>query len=399
MAESIFQYPLDLTGKATSNNVTFPIKLAVGKTKRAFAFPAGAFYADSFAIRLPGDFTTKFKRGTDYELVITDPRYQRETKNQEICHAVIVTNNTIGDSILASAQIVGGPNSANVPQIERALNDANLDNRRISFLDLQGVPETLPGAPAYKDIGDLFGFEYIIAELAGLREAINSGDSVQLEQMLAAVERLAATFAEGLANHVSAEGNVHKTTAHQVGTLTQEEIRELISGVTDQINQVSTEIESLKSSDSQIDERLTAFQQAMNAWQQALDQVNLNYQNAQKIVANAVDLVAKLNKRVTEQQQEIDTLKNRCAALETAIQQINTKLSQLENVDQTHNQQIAANASAITALDQKLANHAAANDPHPVYLHKTLGGTVQANVHLNATLSTRDDVQAEAGSR
>lgn len=399
MAESIFQYPLDLTGKATTNNVTFPIKLAVGKTKRAFAFPAGAFYADSFEIRIPGDFTTKFFRGKDYELIITDPRYQRETKNKEICHAVVITNNTIGDSILASAQIVGGPNAANVPEIERALNDAKLDSRRISFLDLQGVPETLPGAPAYKDLGDLFGFEYIIAELAGLREAINAGDSVQLEQMLAAVERLAATFLEGLNHHASAEGNVHNANPHQIGTLTQEEIRELISGVTNQINQVSTEIEELKASDGQIATQLTAFQSAMQTWQRALDQVNLNYQNAQQAVANAVDLVAKLNKRVTEQQQEIDTLKNRCAALETAIQQINTKLSQLESVDSTHNQQIAANASAITALDQKLTNHTAANDPHPNYLHKTIGGTVQANVHLNATLSTRDDVQAEAGSR
>ncbi|MGL5223528.1 MAG: hypothetical protein ACRC8I_11500, partial [Plesiomonas shigelloides] len=195
------------------------------------------------------------------------------------------------------------------------------------------------------------------------------------------------------------QGNVHNATAHQLNTLTQEEIRELIGGVTNQINTVSSEIEKLKGADGQFGQQLAAIVEAMATWQSALDQVGVNYQNVQQSLAEAVDLVGKLNKKVTEQQQEIDGLKERCASLETAVQEINRKLGQLAATDQTHAQQIAANASAITALDQRLTSHANANDPHPNYLHKTIGGTVQANVHLNATLSTRDDVQAEAGSR
>ncbi|ENA1355168.1 hypothetical protein ABFJ57_004668, partial [Salmonella enterica subsp. enterica serovar Chester] len=62
-------------------------------------------------------------------------------------------------------------------------------------------------------------------------------------------------------------------------------------------------------------------------------------------------------------------------------------------------QQVNNNTNAISQANQNLQNHIAADNPHTGYLHKRYGGVVQAAVHVNANLTSRDDVQAEAGTK
>lgn len=399
MPDILLQYPLDLTGKMTSNAVSIPIVLGGGKVNRAFAFPAGPFYADTFKLRPANSPNTTYKRGVDYELIYIHPVYQKLAGNKEICMAVVVTNSAIPTDVVASAQVTGGPQSANVAAIKQALIDANLDDRVVNFKDLRNVPDTFAAAPSFKDVGDIFGFEYIITELAGIRDSINSGNTVQLEQLKVLIENMQTQFMAALNNHINAQGNVHSLDIHQANGLTETEIRALIQGVQTAINAVLADIGNLKAADTAINQRIDAVVAALGSWNDQLNSVAQNYQRMALQMANLNDLVTQLQKMVTGQNQVIAGLNQRITDLENSGQDTQQQIQQLQQDLTALRQQVANNTSAISTVSQNLNTHVNADNPHPKYLHKQYGGVVQAAVHVNSSLTSRDDVQAEAGTK
>lgn len=399
MPDIIFQYPPDLTGSMTSNAVSIPVVLGGGKVNRAFAFPAGPFYADTFKLRSASSPNTPYKRGTDFELILSHPVYQKLSGNREVVMGVVVTNSAIPTDIIVSAQVVGGPQSANIAAIKQGLAEANLDDRVVDFASLRNVPDTWPAAPSFKDLGDLFGFEYIITELAGVRNAINSGATVQLEQLKTLIENMQTQFMAALNAHINATGNVHSLDIHQANGLTETEIRALIQGVQTAINAVIADIGNLKAADTAINGRIDAIIAALASWNDQLNSVAQNYQRMALQMANLNALVAQLQKMVNDQNQVINGLKQRVSDLESQGSDTQQQIQDLSGDVNALKQQVANNASAISTVSQNLASHNAADNPHPQYLHKSYGGVVQANVHVNASLTSRDDVQAEAGTR
>ncbi|QVW28692.1 hypothetical protein pEaSNUABM8_00195 [Erwinia phage pEa_SNUABM_8] len=399
MPDILFQYPLDLTGKMTSNAVSIPIVLGGGKVNRAFAFPAGPFYADDFKLRPANAPNTTYKRGVDYELIFAHPVYQKLAGNKEVCMAVVVTNSAIPTDVIASTQVVGGPQSAVIAAIKQAIIDANLDDRVVDFKDLRNVPDTFAAAPSFKDIGDIFGFEYIITELAGIKDSINAGNTVQLEQLKSLIENMQTQFMAALNNHINAQGNVHSLDIHQANGLTETEIRALIQGVQTAINAVLADIGDLKAADTAINQRIDAIVAALGSWNDQLNAVAQNYQRMALQMANLNDLVAQLQKMVTDQNQVIAGLNQRVTDLENSGQDTQQQIQQLQQDLTALKQQVANNTSGISTVSQNLTNHINADNPHPKYLHKQYGGVVQAAVHVNSSLTSRDDVQAEAGTK
>ncbi|QOC54628.1 hypothetical protein pSALSNUABM04_168 [Salmonella phage pSal-SNUABM-04] len=399
MPDILFQYPLDLTGAASSNAVNVPVVLGGGKVNRAFAFPAGPFFADTFRMRPANQPNTIYKRGTDYELIYVHPAYMKLAKNREICMGVVVTNPTIPTDIVCLAQVVGGPQSAVISAIKQALADANLEDRKVDFADLRNVPDTFAAAPAFKDLGDLFGFEYIITQLALMTDAINSGNEVQLQQILAAMTDMQTQMMAALQSHIDAKGNVHALDIHQANGLTETEIRALIQTVQTAINAVLADIGNLKAADTALGARIDAVVSALGSWNDQLNSVALNYQKAALQQADLNSLVLQLQKMVNDQNQVINGLKQRISDLESAGSDTQQQIQDLTGQLNALKQQVAGLQNSINTLSQNLQNHINADNPHPNYLHKQYGGVVQAAVHVNSSLTSRDDVQAEAGSR
>lgn len=399
MADIVFQYPLDLRGTLTSNAVTRPITLGSGKVNRAFAFPAGPFYADTFKMYASNKPGTLYKRGVDYELVFLHPAYEKLTKGREIVMAVVVTNSAIPTSITVAAQVVGGPQSANVTAIEQAIKELKLEDRTVDFKDLRNVPDTFPSAPTFKDVGDIYGFEFIITVLSGIKDAINSGSAVQLEQIKAIIDGLKQDFLDALNAHVNAQGNVHKLDIHQANGLTETEIRALIANVQAAIDATIQDINGLKAADTALGARIDAVVQSLVAWNDQLNVVAQNYQKMSLALANLNSLVLQLQKMVNDLQSAVNALTQRVTDLESQGRDFQQKLDNMQAQINALNTRVTNNTNAISQANQNLANHIAADNPHPNYLHKTYGGVVQAAVHVNNSLTTRDDVQAEAGTR
>lgn len=399
MSDIIFQYPLDLKGTLTSNAVSIPVVLGSGKVNRSFAFPAGPFYADSFKLRATNSPTTPYKRGTDYELIFAHPAYMKLSGNKEVVMAVVVTNSSIPTDIIVTAQVVGGPMSANVTAIENAIAILGIDNKKVNFADLIDFPDTLPGAPAFKDVGDIFGFEYVITLLSGILDAIGSGDAVQLEKIKDIIGDIKNNFLDALNAHINATGNVHNLDIHDIDGLTATEIRALIAGVQAAIDATLVQIGDLKAADTALGGRIDAIVSSLTTFNDQLNTVDQNYQKMTLIVANLNSLVLSLQKTVNELKQtavglqdQIDDLKSGAGDAQQQIDQLRVDLTALTR-------RVTTTEGNIASVNQTLANHLSAADPHTQYLHKQYGGVVQANVHVNANLTTRDDVQADAGSR
>lgn len=399
MSEFIFQYPLDLTGKLTSNAVNIPITLGTGKVNRSFAFPAGPFYADSFKLRSVNSPATPYVRGTDYELIFAHTDYEKLSRNQEVCMAVVVTNSKIPTDITVSAQVVGGPQSAAVEAIRQAIVSLNIDNKVVDFADLRNFPDTLPAAPTFKDIGDLFGFEYIITMLSGILDAIGSGDSTQLENIKAIIDDIKNNFLTALLTHANSEGNVHNLNIHQINGLTETEIRALIAAVQTAIDATITQINALKAADVAINARIDAVVSSLASFNDQLNVVNQNYQKMVLIVANLNSQVAAFSKQVGDLTELVNNLQLQIDALKSEQGDTSQLIDQLR-IDLTAlTRRVTTTEQNIGTINQTVSNHLTAADPHTQYLHKQYGGVVQANVHVNANLTSRDDVQAEAGTK
>jgi hypothetical protein len=80
------------------------------------------------------------------------------------------------------------------------------------------------------DIGDVYGFEYLVHAIDRVRDAIEVGDTAQYDQIYAYIDHVQSTLqaeidsGNGALNaHLSDFGNPHRTTAQQVGAYTTQQ--------------------------------------------------------------------------------------------------------------------------------------------------------------------------------
>lgn len=395
MTELVVKFPFDLTGQLLSNAVSYPIVLGPGPINRAFAFPAGPFFADTLRITPANNPTQPLVRNTDYQIIFLHPKLTKMSAGLEVNMAVVITNPAVSTNINVSAQIVGGPMGAWVDGITQAIDDLNLDNRVVDFSTLRNLPETYAPAPSYKDIGDLFGFEYVIAQISSLTDVINSGDATQVEAIKDIFDSLVTTFQSALSAHVDATGNVHSLTAHQINTLTETEIRSLVQGVQSSIDATIQEINNLKTSDTQINARIDGVVSSMAAWNLQLTTVNNNYQKQVLIIANLQAEIAGYRTEVMSLEDQVTQLTQQLAATNAQVSTLSQQVTALSNTVTTMGAQITALQQGLATTNSTFQSHLSASDPHPNYLHKQLGGTVNASVRVNGNMVSRDDVQAE----
>lgn len=396
MSDIVLRFPFDLTGSLTSNAVRHPVVLGPGPINRGFAFPTGPFFVDTLRIVAANNPTKPLVRGTDFEVIFLHPKLTKMTGGREICMGIVITNNTVPTDIVPSAQIIGGPMGAWVEGIERAIADLQLDNRVVDFSKLRDLPEEYAPAPSYKDIGDLFGFEYVIAQISALTDVVNAGGNTQVEAIKDIFDNLVTTFTTALTAHATAEGNVHHLDIHQINGLTETEIRAAIQVVQKNIDDTIKQINDLKTSDTQINARIDAVISSMQAYNLQLTTVGNNYQKMVLIVAN-------LQSEVLKFKADVAALDEKLAQVQRDLAATNAQITALTQTVNSLNATVTAQAQQIIALQQSVATtnatiqaHVSANDPHPNYLHKQTGGTVNATVRFNGNVLSRDDVQAEA---
>lgn len=218
----ILKYPLDPTGINPNNKIVGEEHDLGAGINRAIVPNYSAFYSESMVVYvedrveplIPNQHFIAAQLHADATAAL----------DREVCMAVVIIDQSIMGKVRLEYQTVGGDFSVSVDALRQAIEDEDLDDRTVSWGDLIARPSAFPPAPHLHDIGDLYGFEYVVEALEALRTAILIGDEATHEEIRQWVryedsllrDRIAETNVN-LNTHIQDQTNPHAVTKAQVG--------------------------------------------------------------------------------------------------------------------------------------------------------------------------------------
>ena len=218
----ILKYPIDPTAVNPNNKIVGEVHdLGVG-INRAIVPNYSAFYSESLVVRVEDRVDPLVPN--EHYIAAQLHADATASLNREVCMAVVIKDQNVMGKITLEYQTVGGDFSVSVDALRQAIEDEDLDERTVSWGDIIARPSAYPPAPHLHDIGDLYGFEYVVEALEALRAAILIGDEATHEEIRQWVRYedslLRDSIVETNANlntHVRDQSNPHAVTKAQVG--------------------------------------------------------------------------------------------------------------------------------------------------------------------------------------
>lgn len=222
MTPIVLRYAEDRTGKNPNNLVSGEPHKTTNRRVRAIAPLYGPFYSKSLVVR---NAVTKQPLNKEDYVAVEFYESISNLTGHEVCAIVLITNETItAQEFELDYQCVGGEFSYSYDAIARMLDKINADDRPIKWGDIINLPPQFVPSPHLHDIGDTYGWEYVVAELELIRKAILMGDSASHDAIYAYIDRLIAEVSDGqgdfdlrLKNHIENLNNPHQTTKSHVG--------------------------------------------------------------------------------------------------------------------------------------------------------------------------------------
>ena len=222
MGTIILKYPEDPTG-INPNNLVINEPHDLGPARnRAFVPNYGSYFTESMIVTeaSTGRVLTK---GVHY---IAAQLQQDATlaMDKEICAVVVVTDPDVLDSLLFTYQVVGGVFSTSAAALAKMIENLDIDERAVEWGSVIGIPSAFPPAPHLHDIGDIYGFEYLVEALDALRNAILIGDEAAHDELRQYINYQDSLIQADLTDlradfeaHEDNKANPHAVTKLQVG--------------------------------------------------------------------------------------------------------------------------------------------------------------------------------------
>lgn len=218
----IYKYPIDPTAVNPNNKIIDEEHDLGYGINRAVVPDFSAFYSESLVVWVEDQVEPLIPN--EQYLAVQLHADATSALNREVCLAVVITDPTVMGKIRLTYQVVGGDFSVSVDALRQAIEDESLDDRTVSWGDLIAKPSAFAPAPHLHDIGDLYGFEYIVEALEALRMAILIGDEAVHEELRQYIRHEDSLLREAidltnlaLTNHRQDQTNPHRVTKLQVG--------------------------------------------------------------------------------------------------------------------------------------------------------------------------------------
>ena len=222
MSPPVLHLPLDLTGDAVTNRVTAELHPIAASGNRAVVTQRGPFFTKNLVVRNANTGQTLVP-DQDYRPVHMFLEASLRA-TLEICSVVLVLPACNATEIEIDYSAIGGEYSASVTSIEQMIESLDLDNRTVHWGDLLGAPEYFHPTAHLHDIGDLYGFEYVVAALEGVRRAILMGDQAAFDELRRYIDlqdnelrNLIQSGQGQIEEHINRTDNPHNTTKVHVG--------------------------------------------------------------------------------------------------------------------------------------------------------------------------------------
>lgn len=217
----IAKYPLDKSGTSVTNKVIGEIRDINSNLERAFVPYGGPFYTNSMKIT---DVATGKPLIPIDDYILCQPFQQAALRTGLDVQCVVWLKTKAPTQVSIEYQVVGGEYSWNIQALVQMIAEITLDDRPISWGAIIGKPTAYPPAPHIHDIGDSYGWEYVVFQLEGIRNAILVGDEASHDEIRKQIQairddiNLELDALDGrISAHLSDFTNPHKVTKLQVG--------------------------------------------------------------------------------------------------------------------------------------------------------------------------------------
>lgn len=217
----LIRYKFDATGKSPDNFVSNEPQSLVPRTIRATVPNHGLYYANSMVV-VDAANNQPLTPGVDWQPAELDEEITERTGIAAFA-VVIITNPSVSPQVLLTYQAVGGPNSTTIGAIQSMLDKMQTDSRPVDWANVLNKPTQFSPAKHLHDIGDTYGWEYIVQAVNRIRMALELKElgehqvwlndvKKQIADLTAAITSITAT-----ANaHFMDYNNPHNVTADQI---------------------------------------------------------------------------------------------------------------------------------------------------------------------------------------
>lgn len=217
----LYRYPLDGTGLSPDNLVVGEEHQLSTRAVRCVAPTYGGFFAESMVVK---DLATDMLliRGVDYtfgELF----EFPTGRYGKEIFGLIAITKPNVA-GVKITYQALGGDYAYSMDTIIAMIDSLNLGDRPVEWGEIIGHPAMFNPASHLHDIGDVYGFEYVVHSIERLRAAVLLGDVASHDEIYRYIDRLGDEQALAIANilaalnaHIADKNNPHVVTKAQVG--------------------------------------------------------------------------------------------------------------------------------------------------------------------------------------
>ena len=213
MSKLVVRYDLDSTGISQNNLVVGEEHTLTKRLNRTIAPKYGAYYETSLII---------VDTVTNKELVKGVQWYPGELYEvptakygKGIYALIVITDTEVSNNIKIQYQALGGEYTNYTEAILNMMEVLNLDDRPVYWPNIVAKPGEYPPSKHLHDLGDVYGFEYVVHAVDRLREAIEFGDEMShnriylyLDQKLAQMEIRIKALVQTAIDTGSTDGDV-----------------------------------------------------------------------------------------------------------------------------------------------------------------------------------------------
>lgn len=341
-------YPIDLSGGRQSNRVEEQVVIGVSQY-RAFALKNGPFYPHNLDV-IETNTGRVLARGDDYECVYFYRDIAKLTQGLEVAGVIVIHNPEIGTNLTVSANIVGGPFTSSAAAIDQAITDLEIDNRNVYWRNIIDKPDLFQPPPHHHDIGDIFGFEFIIDILGAIRDTMIVGDNQQYLQMRKRIDELETVLRKKIDDHMQDDADPHDVTHVQVNAYNREQIDVLLSAIAKDLDDLEPRFRSIIESIAVVNLRVDGLVQSLNGHGSQLTTTNAELSRQTRLIADINTHLSDVEVSLEEIRGEIALLKRRDEELQEQISNNDRELDQIRTVDAQQDSKISELTEDLTQL-------------------------------------------------
>ena len=217
----IVRYALDPTGTNVDNLVVGEEHTLTKRLNRTITPVYGAYYEDSVIITdmVTNKVLTKgiqWYPGELYE--VPTAKY-----GKGIFALIIITDTEVSNNVQIQYQALGGEYCNYTETIMDLIENLDLDKRPVHWPNIIARPAEFPPSKHLHDVGDVYGFEYLVHAMDRIRSAIEFGDEISHSRIYLYIDQKFAEFETRIKEIIqtavdtgSVDGDVNDLTEDQI---------------------------------------------------------------------------------------------------------------------------------------------------------------------------------------